>query len=140
LTTFAEKASDTYNISRYDGPAGSLPAGKGEKRKGRKDTMNDTIMKYDCYDFDVEKAFGISFVFASPDWRRFLNSFTDDFQKYPPRIAPNPHLARLGLYYFDKDVAVLVTPAGIYQCRAASVSRKGPAYLPLSYFFDMWGE
>ena len=102
--------------------------------------MNDTIMKYDCYDFDVEKAFGVSFVFASPDWERFLYSFTDDYKKYPPKIAPHPSLQRVGLYYFDKDVAVLVTPAGIYQCRAASVSLKGPAYLPLSYFFDMWGE
>ena len=105
----------------------------------REDTMKGT-MKYDCYDFDIEKAFGLAYVFASPDWERFLSSFTDNYETYPPKIAPHPSLNRLGLYYFDKDVAVLVTPAGIYQCRAASLSLKGPAYLPLSYFFDMWGE
>jgi len=139
-TTFAEKASDTYNISRCDGPAGSPPAGKGEKRKERKDIMNDTIMKYDCYDFDVEKAFGVSFVFASPDWERFLDSFTDDYVKYPPRIAPHPSLQRVGLYYFDKDVAVLVTPAGIYSYGAASLTLRGPAYRPLAKYFEIWGE
>jgi len=96
-------------------------------------------MKYDCYVFDIEKAFGIAFVFASPDWERFLNSFTEDYQKYPPRIAPHPSL-EMGLYYFDKDVAVLVTPAGIYQYRAASLTLRGPAYGPLSKFFEIWGE
>ncbi len=97
-------------------------------------------MEYGCYDFDIEKAFGVSFVFVSPDWERFLYSFTDDYEKYPPIIAPHPGLNKLGLYYFDKDVAVLVTPAGIYQYRAASLSLRGPAYRPLSKFFEMWGE
>lgn len=40
----------------------------------------------------------------------------------------------------DKDVAVLVTPAGIYQYRGASLTLRGPAYQPLSRFFEMWGE
>jgi len=103
----------------------------------RKDTMK---MKYDCYEFDIEKAFGLSFVFVSPDWEKFLNSFTDDYKKYPPRIAPHPGLKRLGLYYFDKDVAVLVTPEGIYSYGGASLTMRGPAYRPLSEFFEMWGD
>lgn len=105
--------------------------------------MNKTVdmkMEYDCCAFDIEEAFGISFVFISPDWQRFLCSFTDDYAKYPPRIAPHPSLERAGLYYFDKDVAVLVTPAGIYSYRAASLSLRGPAYRPLSKFFEIWGE
>lgn len=97
-------------------------------------------LDYDCYDFDIEKAFGVSFVFVSPDWERYLYSFTDDYQKYPPRIAPNPHLAKLGLYYFDKDVAVLVTPVGIYSYGAASLTLRGPAYRPLARYFEIWGE
>ncbi len=97
-------------------------------------------MKYDCYEFDIEKAFGVSFVFVSPEWEKYLYSFTDDFEKYPPRIAPHPGLKRLGLYYFDKDVAVLVTPAGIYSYGAASLTLRGPAYRPLAKFFEMWGE
>ena len=97
-------------------------------------------MKYDCYEFDIEEAFGLSYVFVSPDWEKFLYSFTDDYKKYPPKIAPHPGLNKLGLYYFDKDVAVLVTPAGIYSYRAASLSLRGPAYRPLSKFFEIWGE
>jgi len=97
-------------------------------------------MKYNCYDFDIEEAFGTSYVFISPDWERFLYSFTDDYVKYPPKIAPHPSLERVGLYYFDKDVAVLVTPAGIYQYRAASLTLRGPAYRPLSTFLEIWGE
>ena len=100
----------------------------------------DTKMEYDCCEFDIGVAFGLSYVFVSSDWERFLNSFSDDYEKYPPRIAPHPGLKKLGLYYFEKDVAVLVTPAGIYQYREASLSLRGPAYLPLSYFFEIWGE
>ena len=98
-------------------------------------TLEDLDAKY-----DIEEAFGESYVYVSKDWERYLYSFTDDYKEYPPRIAPNPHLARLGLYYFDKDVAVLVTPAGIYSYRAASLSLRGPAYRPLAKFFEMWGE
>lgn len=97
-------------------------------------------MEYDCYDFDIEKAFGVSFVFVSPDWERFLYSFTEDYEEYPPRIAPHPSMERLGLYYFDKDVAVLVTPAGIYSYSPASLTLVGAAYQPLSYFFEIWGD
>ena len=96
--------------------------------------------EYGCYDFDIEEAFGVSFVFVSPDWERFLYSFTDEYEKYPPKIAPHPGLDKLGLYYFDKDVAVLVTPAGIYQHRAASLTLRGPAYRPLAKYFEIWGE
>lgn len=105
--------------------------------KERKDVMKN---KYDCYEFDIEEAFGLSYVFVSPDWERFLNSFTDDYEKYPPRIAPHPGLNKLGLYYFDKDIAVLVTPAGIYSHGAASLTLRGPAYRPLSKYFETWGE
>jgi len=94
----------------------------------------------DAVEFDIEEAFGGSYVYVSSDWERYLYSFTDDYRKYPPKIAPHPHLARLGLYYFDKDVAVLVTPTGIYQHRAASLTLRGPAYRPLSEFFEIWGE
>jgi len=97
-------------------------------------------LDYDCYDFDIEEAFGLSYVFVSPDWEKFLCSFTDSYEEFPPRIAPNPGLKKLGLYYFDKDVAVLVTPAGIYQHRAASLTLRGPAYRPLSRFFEVWGD
>ena len=97
-------------------------------------------LDYDCYDFNIEKAFGVSFVFVSPDWEKYLYSFTDSYQEYPPRIAPHPGLQRLGLYYFEKDIAVLVTPAGIYQYRDASLTLRGPAYRPLSKFFEMWGD
>jgi len=97
-------------------------------------------LDYDCYDFDIEEAFGVSFVFVSPDWERFLYSFTDDYEKYPPRIAPHPYMKREGLYYFDKDVAVLVTPAGIYSYGAASLTLRGPAYRPLAKYFEIWGE
>lgn len=92
------------------------------------------------YDFDIKEAFGESFVYISPDWEEFLYSFTDDYGKYPPRIATHPGLKRLGLYYFDKDVAVLVTPAGIYQYRGASLTLRGPAYRPLAKYFEIWGE
>ena len=97
-------------------------------------------MSKTVYDFDIEEAFGLSYVFVSPDWERFLYSFTDDYRKYPPRIAPHPGLKRLGLYYFEKDVAVLVTPAGIYSYGAASLTLRGPAYRPISRFFEIWGE
>jgi len=98
-------------------------------------------LEYDCYDFDIEDAFGVSYVFVSPDWERFLYSFTDDYAKYPPRIAPHPSLERAGLYYFfEKDVAVLVTPAGIYSYRAASMTLRGPAYRPIAKYFEIWGE
>lgn len=90
--------------------------------------------------YDIEEAFGLSYVFISADWEKFLYSFTDDFEKYPPRIAPHPGLKRMGLYYFEKDIAVLVTPAGIYSYGAASLTLRGPAYRPLSMFFEMWGE
>ena len=101
---------------------------------------NYWVLGHEDVKFDIAEAFGTSFVFVSPDWEKFLYSFTDDYEKYPPRIAPHPGLKKLGLYYFDKDVAVLVTPAGIYQNRAASLTLRGPAYRPLSKFFEMWGE
>lgn len=98
-------------------------------------------MKKNCNEtFEIEKAFGLSYVFVSPDWESFLYSFTDDYKEYPPRIAPHPGLKRLGLYYFDKDVAVLVTPAGIYSYGAASLTLRGPAYRPLAEYFEIWGE
>jgi len=100
----------------------------------------DTKMEYDCCEFDIEEAFGESYVYVSSDWERYLYSFTDDYKKYPPRIAPHPFLQKLGLYYFDKDVAVLVTPAGIYQCRDASLTLRGPAYRPLAKYFEIWGD
>jgi len=96
-------------------------------------------MKYDYIDINIEKAFGGSYVFISPDWERYLYSFTEDYEEYPPRIAPHPSL-EMGLYYFSQDVAVLVTPAGIYSYSPASLTLVGAAYDPLSYFFDLWGD
>ena len=103
--------------------------------------MKDIIMKKDNMkmEFDIKKAFGGSYVFISPDWERYLYSFTEDYEEYPPRIAPHPSL-EMGLYYFDQDVAVLVTPAGIYSYSPASLTLVGAAYRPLSYFFDLWGD
>ena len=97
-------------------------------------------MEYDCCEFDIGVAFGSSYVYVSPEWEKFLSSFTDGYKEYPPRIAPNRSLQRLGLYYFEKDIAVLVTPAGIYSHGAASLTLRGPAYRPLSKFFEIWGE
>ena len=97
-------------------------------------------MEYDCCEFDIGVAFGSSYVYVSPEWEKFLGSFTDNYKEYPPRIAPNRRLQRLGLYYFEKDIAVLVTPAGIYSHGAASLTLRGPAYRPLAEFFEIWGE